>query len=83
MLPTQRADGAVGQLGARVQDYDRAGELKCGDAFGPALRQTRTKMNSDGLDASRFDPNQGANSLTAGRSHIIRASLDVLAERHF
>jgi hypothetical protein len=43
----------------------------------------RTKLNLGGLDAARFDLNQGANSLTAGRSHIIETSLDVLAERHF
>ena len=43
----------------------------------------RTKLNLGGLDACRFDLNQGANSLTAGRSHIIKTSLDVLAERHF
>jgi hypothetical protein len=45
--------------------------------------QNRTKLNSRGLDAGWSDLNQGANSLTAGRSHIIRTSLDVLAERHF
>jgi hypothetical protein len=43
----------------------------------------RTKLNLDGLDGDWPDPNQGANSLTAVRSHIIRTSLDVLAERHF
>jgi hypothetical protein len=45
--------------------------------------QNRTKLNSRGLDAGWSDLNHGANSLTAGRSHIIRTSLDVLAERHF
>ena len=37
------------------------------------------RLNFDGLDASSSDLNQGANSLTAGRSHIISTSLTVLA----
>jgi hypothetical protein len=43
----------------------------------------RTKLNLGGLDAGWSNLNLGTNSLTAGRSHIIRTSLDVLAERHF
>jgi len=43
----------------------------------------RTGMNLRRLDAVWSDLNQGANSLTAGRSHIIKTSLDLRAERHF
>ena len=84
MLQTECVDGAVGLVCAGVYDYVGAGEL--GVVEMPLhLRfvQNRTKLNSRGLDAGWSDLNQGANSLTAGRSHIIRTSLDVLAERHF
>ncbi len=84
MLPAECADGAVGWVGAGVYDYIGAGEL--GVVEMPLCRrfvQNRTKLNSRGLDAGWSDLNQGANSLTAGGSHIIRTSLDVLAERHF
>ena len=54
-----------------------------GSFYSRSFVKKRTKLNLGGLDACRFDLNQGANSLTAGRSHIIRTSLDVLAERHF
>ncbi|HEX3373083.1 MAG TPA: CPXCG motif-containing cysteine-rich protein [Edaphobacter sp.] len=71
-------------VGAGVYDYIRAGELDVVEMpLHPGFVQNRTKLNSCGLDAGWSDLNHGANSLTAGRSHIIRTSLDVLAERHF
>jgi hypothetical protein len=48
-----------------------------------AFVQNGTKQNSRGLDAGWSDLNHGANSLTAGRSHIIKTSLELVAERHF
>jgi hypothetical protein len=70
--------------GAGIYDHIGVGEL--GLVEMPSRRQfvqNRTKLNLRGLDAGWSDLNQGANSLTAGRSHIIKTSLDVLAERHF
>ncbi len=84
MLSAECADGSMGRIGAGVHDYVGAGELSVVEM--PLCRrfvQNRTKLNLRGLDAGWSDLNQGANSLTAGRSHIIKTSLDVLAERHF
>jgi hypothetical protein len=50
---------------------------------GRFVQRRELSLKSDGLGAGRPDLNVGANSLTASRSHIIKASLDVLAECHF
>jgi len=75
----------MGWFGAGVYDFGGVGELRAsgGCLCDRRFVQKRTKLNLRGLDAGWSDLNPGTNSLTAGRSHIIETSLDVLAERHF
>jgi hypothetical protein len=53
--------------------------MLAGHAFVRRPSSNLQSRNSSGLDDLWSDPNHGANSLTAGRSHIIRTSLTLLA----
>jgi hypothetical protein len=75
----------MGWVGAGVYDLGGAGELGWapGNAFAADDSSKRLRMEFIGVGGFKRCRNLEVNSLTAVRSHIIRASLSVLAERHF